>query len=122
LEPAVDETLAGEQEQDLVAAVDGAPADAEPEHQLEDQVEGVLLTSDREPAEWIAVMADPRLTQSAVACLQSAAYEMVIKGRSCRRREKLRLPGSEPSPDPEEAERLKRSNCVSPGALQRCGR
>jgi DNA replication protein DnaC len=47
-----------------------------------------LLTSNRDPVEWLAVMADPLLAQSAVDRLQNAAYELVIEGESYRRREK----------------------------------
>lgn len=46
------------------------------------------VTSNREPNEWISVMADPLLAQSAVDRLQSAAYELVIEGESYRRRQK----------------------------------
>ena len=47
-----------------------------------------LITSNRSPDEWLALMADPMLAQSAVDRLQSAAYELVIEGESYRRREK----------------------------------
>lgn len=55
-----------------------------------------VTTSNREPIEWLAVMADPLLAQSAVDRLQSAAHELVLDGESYRRREK-------PSADPEDA-------------------
>ena len=51
-----------------------------------------VITSNREPAEWIAQMADTLLAQSAVDRLQSAAYELVIEGESYRRRQKPQLP------------------------------
>jgi DNA replication protein DnaC len=55
-----------------------------------------VLTSDRDPSEWLAVMADPLLAQSAVDRLKSAAWELVIEGESYRQREKPRLdPSSE---------------------------
>jgi DNA replication protein DnaC len=47
-----------------------------------------LLTSNRDPVEWLAVMADPLLAQSAVDRLKSAAWELVIEGESYRQREK----------------------------------
>jgi DNA replication protein DnaC len=47
-----------------------------------------IVTSNREPGEWLAVMADPLLAQSAIDRLQSAAYELVVEGESYRRRQK----------------------------------
>lgn len=47
-----------------------------------------IVTSNRAPDEWIAVMADPMLAQSAVDRLQSAAYELVVQGESYRKRQK----------------------------------
>ena len=47
-----------------------------------------LVTSNREPAEWLAVTADPLLAQSAIDRLQNAAYELIIEGESYRRRQK----------------------------------
>lgn len=48
----------------------------------------IVLTSNREPAEWLAVMADPLLAQSAIDRLQGAAYELIVEGESYRRRQK----------------------------------
>ena len=48
-----------------------------------------IVTSNREPPEWLQVMADPLLAQSAIDRLQSAAYELVVEGESYRRRQKL---------------------------------
>jgi len=50
-----------------------------------------IVTSNREPAEWLAQMADPLLAQSAVDRLQSAAFEIVVEGESYRRRQKPTL-------------------------------
>ncbi len=50
-----------------------------------------VLTSNRDPSEWLAVMADPLLAQSAVDRLKSAAWELVIEGESYRQREKPSL-------------------------------
>ena len=48
------------------------------------------ITSNRDPSEFLAQMADPLLAQSAVDRLQSAAYELVIEGESYRKRQKPR--------------------------------
>ena len=50
-----------------------------------------LITSNREPAEMLAQMADPLLAQSAIDRLHSAAHELVIEGESYRKRQKPRL-------------------------------
>ena len=50
-----------------------------------------VVTSNREPAEWLALMADPLLAQSAIDRLQSAAWELVIDGESYRHRQKPAL-------------------------------
>jgi DNA replication protein DnaC len=50
-----------------------------------------VVTSNREPAEWLAMMADPLLAQSAIDRLQSAAWELVIDGESYRHRQKPAL-------------------------------
>jgi DNA replication protein DnaC len=47
-----------------------------------------LVTSNREPAEWIGQMADALLAQSAIDRLQSASYELVLEGESYRRKQK----------------------------------
>jgi DNA replication protein DnaC len=51
-----------------------------------------VVTSNREPPEWLALMADPLLAQSAIDRLQSAAYELVIDGESYRHRQKPAIP------------------------------
>jgi DNA replication protein DnaC len=55
-----------------------------------------VITSNRDPSEWLAVMADPLLAQSAIDRLQSAAYELVVDGDSYRRRQKPRPPSRRP--------------------------
>jgi DNA replication protein DnaC len=55
-----------------------------------------VLTSNREPAEWLAVMSDPMLAQSAVDRLKSAAWELIIEGESYRQHEKPVL-GDDPT-------------------------
>ncbi len=52
-----------------------------------------IVTSNRTAEEWLPVMADPLLAQSAVGRLTSTCYELVIEGQSCRRRQKPGLPG-----------------------------
>lgn len=47
-----------------------------------------IATSNRTPDEWIGVMADPLLAQSAIDRLQSSTYELVVEGESFRRRQK----------------------------------
>jgi DNA replication protein DnaC len=56
----------------------------------------MLVTSNREPQEWLSTMTDPLRAQSAIDRLQNAAYELVIEGESYRKRQKPRL-------DPESA-------------------
>jgi hypothetical protein len=41
-----------------------------------------IPTSDREPPEWLALMADSLLAQSAIDRLQSAAWELVLDSES----------------------------------------
>jgi DNA replication protein DnaC len=55
-----------------------------------------VLTSNRDPAEWLAVMSDPLLAQSAVDRLKSAAWELIIEGESYRQHEKPVL-GDDPT-------------------------
>ena len=47
-----------------------------------------LVTSNREPVEWIAQMTDALLAQSAIDRLQSAAYELILEGGSFRHHQK----------------------------------
>ena len=49
------------------------------------------LTSNRGPDEWLAMMSDPLLAQSAIDRLTSTAHELVVEGQSYRRRQKPRL-------------------------------
>jgi DNA replication protein DnaC len=63
------------------------------------------VTSNREPVEWLALMADPLLAQSAIVRLQNAAYELIIEGDSYRRRQK---PGTTSQP-PEPRRKRRRS-------------
>ena len=47
-----------------------------------------VVTSNREPIEWLGQMSDALLAQSAIDRLQSAAYELVLDGQSYRQRQK----------------------------------
>lgn len=47
-----------------------------------------IITSNREPNEWIALMADPLLAQSAIDRLSSAAHELIIEGDTYRTRQR----------------------------------
>lgn len=51
----------------------------------------MVATSNREPNEWLPLMADPIRAQSVVDRLHNAAYELVIEGESYRKREKPSL-------------------------------
>jgi DNA replication protein DnaC len=52
------------------------------------QKAATVITSNRTPEEWLSMMADPLLAQSAVDRLASTAHELVIEGESYRRRQK----------------------------------
>jgi DNA replication protein DnaC len=67
-----------------------------------------VLTSNRDPSEWLAMMADPMLAQSAVDRLKSAAWELVIEGESYRQREKPALNSDSP-PTPVRRSRNRRA-------------
>lgn len=59
-----------------------------------------VVTSNREPVEWLAMMADPLLAQSAIDRLQNTAYELVIDGDSYRRRQKPAVGDNPPDGPP----------------------
>ena len=64
-----------------------------------------VVTSNREPVEWLALMADPLLAQSAIDRLQSAAYELVLDGDSYRRRQKPTLNSHTPRHEVDDIDR-----------------
>jgi DNA replication protein DnaC len=66
-----------------------------------------VLTSNRDPSEWLAVMADPLLAQSAVDRLKSAAWELIIEGESYRQHEKPVI-GEDPTDPPPPRPRRRR--------------
>jgi DNA replication protein DnaC len=52
------------------------------------QKTATIITSNRTPEEWLSMMADPLLAQSAIDRLVSTAHELIIEGESYRRRQK----------------------------------
>jgi DNA replication protein DnaC len=52
-----------------------------------------IVTSNRTPDEWLTMMADPLLAQSAVDRLVSTAHELIIEGPSYRQRQKPAING-----------------------------
>jgi DNA replication protein DnaC len=55
-----------------------------------------IITSNRDPSEWLALMTDPLLAQSAVDRLASAAYELVVDGQSYRDRQRPKITSHPP--------------------------
>jgi DNA replication protein DnaC len=74
-----------------------------------------ITTSNREPAEWIALMADPLLAQSAIDRLQSAAWELVLDGESYRQRQRPAI--TPQTPPPPAARKTRRGAAPAPPAL-----
>jgi DNA replication protein DnaC len=52
------------------------------------QKASTVITSNRDPSEWIALMSDPLLAQSAVDRPVATHYELVIEGESYRRHQR----------------------------------
>jgi len=50
-----------------------------------------IVTSNRAPEEWLAMLSDPLRAQSVIDRLTNAAYELVLDGESYRRRQKPSL-------------------------------
>jgi DNA replication protein DnaC len=59
-----------------------------------------VVTSNREPIEWLGQLSDALLAQSAIDRLKSAAYELVLEGESYRSHEKPGLPVGTTAPRP----------------------
>lgn len=51
----------------------------------------MIMTSNREPAEWLDMLADPLHAQALVDRFANNAYDLVIEGESYRKRQKPRL-------------------------------
>ena len=64
------------------------------------RVASTVVTSNREPIEWLGQMADALLAQSAIDRLQSAAYELVLEGESYRKHQKPGLDVGSTTPRP----------------------
>jgi DNA replication protein DnaC len=60
----------------------------------------MIVTSNRDTAEWLAMFDDVLLAQSAVDRFKNAAYDFVIEGESYRPRLKPKLVDETPSPAP----------------------
>lgn len=58
----------------------------------------MIVTSNRDTAEWLAMFDDVLLAQSAVDRFKNAAYDFVIEGESYRPRLKPRLDAADPPP------------------------
>ena len=58
----------------------------------------MIVTSNRDTAEWLPMFDDVLLAQSAVDRFKNAAFDFVIEGESYRPRLKPKLEGSEPTP------------------------
>ena len=55
------------------------------------QAASMVITSNREPSEWLSMLADPLLAQALVDRFTNNAYDLVIEGESYRQRQKPRL-------------------------------
>lgn len=54
----------------------------------------MVVTSNRDPSEWLAMLADPLLAQALVDRFSNNAYDLVIEGESYRKTQKPRLQAS----------------------------
>lgn len=61
------------------------------------QTASMILTSNRDPSEWLPLFADPLLAQALVDRFTNNAYDLIIEGESYRKKQKPRL-----RPDPAE--------------------
>ena len=84
-----------------------------------------IVTSNRTPDEWVTLMSDPLLAQSAVDRLASTCHELIVEGESYRRRQRpaitrsLTNPDQPPQDDPAAARwSLGRGNTLVPCSWQ----
>ena len=52
----------------------------------------MIVTSNRDPSEWLPQLADPLLAQALVDRFSNNAYDLVVDGESYRKQQKPRLP------------------------------
>lgn len=78
------------------------------------RVASTIVTSNREPIEWLGQMADLLLAQSAIDRLQPASYELVLDGESYRRHQK---PGLDVRTTTARSRRRRRPSSLPPFAL-----
>jgi DNA replication protein DnaC len=64
------------------------------------RVAATVTTSNREPVEWLGLMTDALLAQSAIDRLQSAAHELVLDGESYRQRQRPTITDALDHPPP----------------------
>lgn len=55
------------------------------------QAASIVLTSNRDPSEWLPMLADPLLAQALVDRFTNNAYDLVIEGESYRKKQKPKL-------------------------------
>ena len=55
------------------------------------QTASIVLTSNRDPSEWLSMLGDPLLAQALVDRFTNNAYDLVIEGESYRTRQKPRV-------------------------------
>jgi DNA replication protein DnaC len=58
----------------------------------------MIITSNRDTAEWLGIFDDVLLAQSAVDRFKNAAYDFVVEGESYRPRLKPKLDAADPPP------------------------
>lgn len=66
----------------------------------------MIITSNRDTAEWISMFDDMLLAQSAVDRFKNSAYDLVVEGESYRPRQKPKLDDAGPPPAPSQKPRV----------------